>query len=52
MILAIDARRARQEGLVIMQAGKTVYLVDQVPPSFLSRRPETGDEGSSLPPVT
>jgi putative RNA 2'-phosphotransferase len=37
VILAIDARRARSEGLVIMQAGKTVYLVDQVPAPFLSR---------------
>ncbi|HYK92505.1 MAG TPA: RNA 2'-phosphotransferase [Thermoplasmata archaeon] len=37
VILAIDAKRARAEGIVIMQAGKTVYLVDQVPASFLSR---------------
>ncbi|HUJ77822.1 MAG TPA: RNA 2'-phosphotransferase [Thermoplasmata archaeon] len=38
VILAVDARRARAEGIVIMQAGKTVYLVDQVPAAFLSRR--------------
>lgn len=37
VILAVDARRARSEGIVIMQAGRTVYLVDQVPPTFLSR---------------
>ena len=37
VILAIDAKRARDGGLVIMQAGKTVYLVDQMPPEFLSR---------------
>ncbi len=38
VILAVDARRAGAEGIVIMQAGKTVSLVDQVPPAFLSRR--------------
>lgn len=37
VILAVDAKRARAEGIVIMQAGKTVYLVDQVPASFLAR---------------
>ncbi len=40
VILAIDARKARAEGIVIMQAGKTVYLTDQVPPTFLSRLSE------------
>jgi putative RNA 2'-phosphotransferase len=40
IILEVDARRARDEGLVIMQAGKTVYLVDQVPAELL-RRAET-----------
>jgi putative RNA 2'-phosphotransferase len=38
VILVIDAKRARAEGLVIMQAGKTVFLTDQVPATFLSRR--------------
>jgi putative RNA 2'-phosphotransferase len=37
VILAIDARGARADGLVIMQAAKTVYLTDQVPPKYLSR---------------
>ena len=37
VILRIDARRARTEGIVIMQAGKTVYLADQIPASFLAR---------------
>jgi putative RNA 2'-phosphotransferase len=38
VILAIDARAARSDGIVIMQAGKTVFLVDQVPASFLKRK--------------
>jgi putative RNA 2'-phosphotransferase len=42
VILAVDAKRARAEGIVIMQAGKTVYLVDQVPASFLARHDGTG----------
>ncbi|HXY47577.1 MAG TPA: RNA 2'-phosphotransferase [Thermoplasmata archaeon] len=37
VILEVDAERAREAGIVIKQAGKTVYLVDQVPPSFLRR---------------
>lgn len=40
IILEIDARRARDEGIVIMQAGKTVYLVDQVPAGLLRRTEE------------
>jgi len=40
IILEIDAKRARAEGIVIKRAGKTVYLVDQVPSEFLRR---TGD---------
>lgn len=39
-ILEIDARAARAAGLVIMQAGRTVYLVDVVPPEFLRRSAE------------
>jgi putative RNA 2'-phosphotransferase len=42
VILEIDAKRARAGGLVIMQAGKTVFLTDQVPPEFL-RRLESGE---------
>jgi len=37
VILEVDAKRARADGIVIMKAGKTVYLVDQVPPEYLSR---------------
>ena len=43
-ILEIDARRAREAGIVIMQAGKTVYLVDQVPAEMLRK---SGDDGSA-----
>lgn len=37
VILSIDARSARRDGIVIMQAGKTVFLADQVPAGFLRR---------------
>jgi putative RNA 2'-phosphotransferase len=37
VILEVDAHRAQQGGLVIMRAGKTVFLVDQVPAEYLSR---------------
>ncbi len=37
VILEIDAGKARADGIVIMQAGKTVFLVDQVPPQYLHR---------------
>jgi putative RNA 2'-phosphotransferase len=37
VILAVNAKAARTDGIVIMQAGKTVFLVDQVPPTFLRR---------------
>ncbi|MCI4357431.1 MAG: RNA 2'-phosphotransferase [Thermoplasmata archaeon] len=37
VILAIDTRAARDDGLVIMKAARTVYLTDQVPPKFLKR---------------
>lgn len=37
VILEVDARQARADGLVIMQAGKTVFLVDQVPAKYLHR---------------
>jgi putative RNA 2'-phosphotransferase len=36
-ILAIDARRARQDGHVIRRAGKTVFLTERVPPEYLRR---------------
>lgn len=37
VILVIDTVAARQGGAVIMQAGKTVFLVEQVPPEHLHR---------------
>jgi putative RNA 2'-phosphotransferase len=37
VILEVDAHRARADGIVIMQAGKTVFLVDRVPPEYLKR---------------
>ena len=49
VILEIDAKRAREAGVVIMQAGRTVYLTDQVPPEFLSRRPPEADGRSDEP---
>ncbi len=39
VILAIDAKAARARGVVIKQAGKTVYLVDQVPAEYLRQLP-------------
>jgi putative RNA 2'-phosphotransferase len=40
IVLEVDARRARDEGIVIMRAGKTVYLADRIPAELL-RRTET-----------
>jgi len=37
VILEVDAKTAREGGLVIKKAAKTVYLVDRVPPEYLSR---------------
>jgi len=37
VILVIDAAAARTAGTVIMQAGKTVFLVEQVPAEYLKR---------------
>jgi putative RNA 2'-phosphotransferase len=45
VILEVDASRAREAGIVIMQAGKTVFLVDQVPAEYLKRF-----EGEIAPP--
>jgi len=40
IVLEVDARRAQAEGIVIMRAGKTVYLADRIPAELL-RRTET-----------
>jgi putative RNA 2'-phosphotransferase len=37
VILEVDSRKGREDGLVIMQAGKTVFLVDKVPAELLRR---------------
>jgi putative RNA 2'-phosphotransferase len=37
VILEVDAGRAVADGIVIMRAGKTVFLVDRVPPEYLRR---------------
>ena len=37
IVLEVDARRAQDEGIVIMRAGKTVYLVDRIPAELLRR---------------
>ncbi len=51
IILEVDASRARREGgLVIMKAGKTVYLTDQVPAEFLRRLETPAPGGASDTP--
>ncbi len=53
VILEIDASKARSDGIVIMQAGKTVFLVDQVPPAYLRRTeyvpPASGSDADAAP---
>jgi putative RNA 2'-phosphotransferase len=49
VILEVDAARARSEGIVIMQAGKTVFLVDQVPPTYLKRIEFAPPPGAATP---
>lgn len=48
IVLEVDAKRARENGLVIRRAGKTVYVVDQVPAEYLSRpdRPPAAEPSS------
>jgi len=40
IILEIDAAAAIASGNVISQAGKTVFLAQEIPPEFLSRKEE------------
>jgi putative RNA 2'-phosphotransferase len=47
IILEVDAKRAREEGIVIMRAGKTVYLVNQVPAEYLRRAGDVPAPSSS-----
>jgi putative RNA 2'-phosphotransferase len=44
IILAVDTRKARDQGIIIMQAGKTVFLVDAVPADLLRRHEMPADE--------
>jgi putative RNA 2'-phosphotransferase len=37
IVLEVDARRAQEEGIVIMRAGRTVFLVDRIPAELLRR---------------
>lgn len=41
IILEVDAKRAIADGIVIQRAGKTVFLVDGIPPHYLKRTSET-----------
>ena len=50
MILEVDIRRAQDGGLVIMRAGKTVFLVDQVPAEYLSRHELAASPPTDSPP--
>lgn len=47
VILEIDVKSARAAGVVIMKAGKTVYLTKEVPAEFLKRSSRVEEE---LPP--
>jgi putative RNA 2'-phosphotransferase len=51
IVLEVDARRAQAEGIVIMRAGKTVYLVDRIPAELLRRTegPASPAGGSPAP---
>jgi len=35
VILEVDAKGAREQGIVIQKAGKTVYITKEIPPEFL-----------------
>jgi putative RNA 2'-phosphotransferase len=52
IILEVDVRRAQEEGIVIMRAGKTVYLVDRIPAELLRRTeaPAAPVDASTAPP--
>jgi len=48
IVLEVDVRRAQDEGIVIMRAGKTVYLADRIPAELL-RRTEAPADGPADP---
>jgi RNA:NAD 2'-phosphotransferase (TPT1/KptA family) len=47
VILEIDAKTARQSGVVIHKAGKTVYTSKEIPNEFLRRSTRVEEE---IPP--
>ncbi len=49
VILVIDTTAARSAGAVIMQAGKTVFLVEQIAPEFLRRHAASAPESAAAP---
>ncbi len=49
IVLEIDARRAQAEGIVIMRAGKTVYLADRIPAELLRRSESPAGSEPSAP---
>lgn len=49
IVLEVDARRAREEGIVIMQAGKTVYLADRIPAELIRRSEGNASEPAERP---
>jgi len=52
VILKIDARKASENGVLIMKAGKKVYTAKEIPPEFISRCEESFFERveEELPP--
>jgi putative RNA 2'-phosphotransferase len=44
IILEIDAESAIQDGFPVQRAGKTVFLVKEIPPEYLSRAKEPEEE--------
>jgi len=50
LILEIDAKTARESGVVIHRAGKTVYTSKEIPNEFLRRSTHVEEELSPDPP--
>src|SRR5437867_689082 len=50
LILEIDAKTARESGVVIHRAGKTVYTSKEIPNEFLRRSTRVEEELSPDPP--
>jgi RNA:NAD 2'-phosphotransferase (TPT1/KptA family) len=41
VILEVDAKKAVEDGITIQRAGKTVFLVEEVPACYLKRAQAT-----------